>query len=179
VLSHGLLQHRLLKPDARILATLSESVRLYPLLRPDVRLLTEPSANVKRFGSVSSPIAKVLLSLSLFHLAKIVPGTWAEALDLVGVDPGPTLTDNINQGSRLTKALGHWVGRHLMKPVGRGAAVLAWSLTTPELPGGRGLRYLTNKLAPVSVPRRWQNAALAQQVWSASEEHLATGPLEL
>ncbi|MFY0577504.1 hypothetical protein ACN28S_27145 [Cystobacter fuscus] len=69
--------------------------------------------------------------------------------------------------------------RLLIKPVGQGAAVLAWALTTPSLPGGRGLRYFTNELAPVPIPRRWLDADLAEQIWRASEAHLATGPLRL
>jgi NAD(P)-dependent dehydrogenase (short-subunit alcohol dehydrogenase family) len=179
VLLHGLLQHRLLVPTGRVLATLSEAVRLNPFLRPDVRLLTEPRAHAKRFGAASSPTAKVLLSLSLLHLARAVRGTWAEPMEFFGVDPGATLTDNINQGGRVAQALMRVLGPRLLKPVGQGAAVLAWALTTPSLPGGRGLRYFTNELAPVPIPRRWLDADLAEQVWRASEAHLATGPLRL
>lgn len=179
VLLHELLQHRLLVPTGRVMATLSESVRLNPFLRPDIRLLTEPRAQVKRFGAASSPTAKVLLSLCLLHLARIARGTWAEPMDFFGVDPGSTLTDNINQGSRMAQVVMRTLGPHLMKPVEQGAVVLAWALTTPSLPGGRGLRYFTHKLAPVPVPKRWQDEALAEQVWRASEAHLATGPLRL
>ncbi|MET0403355.1 MAG: SDR family NAD(P)-dependent oxidoreductase [Cystobacter sp.] len=178
VLLHGLLDHRLIVPTGRVMATLSEAVRLNPFLKADIRLLTEPLAHTKRFGAASSPTAKVLFSLGLLHLAKAVQGTWAERMDFIGADPGMTLTDNVNQGSRMAQAVMKVLGPRLMKPVGQGAAVLAWALTTPSLPG-KGLRYFTNALEPLPLPRRWQDAPLAEQIWRTSEAHLGTGPLRL
>lgn len=172
VLFHAMLDQRVLSPDARVAATLSEAVRLNPFLRVDLEMLTNPRAHERRFSRHrASPDSKVLTTLALQHFSRVTAGTPFERVSFDGCDPGPTLTDNVNQGGPVLNALARVAGALVMKPVERGAAVLVWAVTHPAASGGSA-RLFTNELRDVGIPKRWRDAEVAERVWREAEERL-------
>lgn len=184
VLLHGLLQHRLLAPTGRVLATLSENVRMNPFLRADLPMLLAPEENRRKFGSYASPNAKVLMALALEHAITRTEGTVYTAARFDGCDPGGTLTDNVNQLGKVGGFFAKALAPLLFKPVEEGAAVIAWAMCHPSLstssePADRAFRYYTPDLAKRALPTRWQKPELAAEVWAKSEAKLGTGSLSL
>jgi NAD(P)-dependent dehydrogenase (short-subunit alcohol dehydrogenase family) len=172
-LGHFLLVHRLLArnalaPGARIVSTLSEGV-LNPLARVRLEMLAQPTQ--ARFSkTMASPATKILLARMAVELARRAARAGAR-VSMSGACPPATLTDNVNQGGPLVRALGRAIGPVFFKPVEEGAAVLLWAATSPELEGRSG-ETLSSKLAPMRLPRRCTDPALASASWDATERAL-------
>lgn len=171
LLLHGLLTRGLLPPDARVLATLSENVRLNPLLRADVEMLVDPERHRGRFGKNASPNAKVLMTLAMQRFGRVAATTPWAGVAFDGCDPGGTLTDNVNQLGPVLGAITRALAPMIFKPVGQGAAVMAWALTDPALPGAPP-RIFKSGLTAVAIPGRWTDADRAEAAWLATEAKL-------
>jgi WW domain-containing oxidoreductase len=172
MLLHGLLTRGLLARDARVVATLSEAVRLNPFLRADIPMLVDPEAHAGRFSRRSaSPEAKVLTTLALQRFSRVAPGTRYANVAFHGCDPGPTLTDNINQVGPVLGFLARATSSILFQPVEQGAALLVWVATSPAggLPSGR---LFTRRLEEAPMPKRWTDPRVAEDAWRATEAKL-------
>lgn len=174
-LGHFLLMHRLLArgalaPGARIVATLSEGV-LNPLVKVDLALLGDPSANARRYSTMgASPATKVLLARVATELSRR-----AEGITFNSVLPAATLTDNVNQGGAIARAIGPFIGPLLFARVEHGAAVLAWAATSREL-AGQTAKAFSSKLREVRLPKRCTDPKLARETWDAAERALGLDP---
>jgi WW domain-containing oxidoreductase len=168
LLLHELGVRGLLSPSLRAIATLSENVRLNPFLRPDIEMLVDPTA--KRHGRTASPNAKVLMLLAMLHLSRKAASIGLGGASFDSCDPGPTLTDNVNQVGPVLGAIAKAMAPILFKPVERGASVLVWAATSPELAGGSG-RIFTSSLSPAKIPARWLEAD-GESCWRATEKKL-------
>jgi NAD(P)-dependent dehydrogenase (short-subunit alcohol dehydrogenase family) len=173
LLVHGLLSRGLLAPNARIVATSSEGLKS-PFARADLSLLTAPEpARYSRLWS--SPSSKVLLALMGVELTRRVQESGPSGVTMNGVCPPGTLTDNVNQGGALSRALARAVAPLVMTDVGHGAAVLLWAATAPELAGQSG-KLFSHKLREMRLPPRATDPELAAQAWRASERALGLLP---
>jgi WW domain-containing oxidoreductase len=172
LLLHGLLVRGLLAQKARVVATLSENIRLNPFLKADLEMLVDPETHRDRFGKQASPNAKVLMTLAMQHFLRVAQGTPCESVSFDGCDPGGTLTDNVNQLGPVIGAIAKVLAPAIMKPVGQGAIALAWPLCAPTLPGASPRIFRANQDA-VPIPKRWTDPALAARVWTETEQKLS------
>jgi len=176
LLVHGLASAGLLSPAARIVATISDGAYKNPLSRLDLAMLQDAKSSRPRLSNLfASPNSKILLLLMMQEFSRRVEGTRLARVRFNGADPGPTLTDNVNQMGAVLRVLGRIAGPLLLKPVGEGAAVLLWAATSPALEGRTG-RLFSHALEEVPMPRKCTDAELAARAWTATEEILGLAP---
>jgi NAD(P)-dependent dehydrogenase (short-subunit alcohol dehydrogenase family) len=169
LLVHDLVAAGMLSPDARIVATLSEGI-LNPFATPDLAMIEDPQAS--RFSRLlASPNTKVLLALAAVELSRRVQDTPLAGVTFNGVSPRATLTDNVNQGGALMRTLGRQLGPLIMTGVDKGAAVLIWAATSPELAGVTG-KVFSARLRELRLPAKCRDTKLAEQAWKATEAAL-------
>ena len=168
-LGHFLLVHRLLargalRPGARIVSTLSEGVH-NPLAKVDLQLLAKPTRGA--FSKMmASPATKILLARMAVELTRRAATAGVDVC-MNGASPPATLTDNVNQGGPVLRALGRAIGPLVFKRVEEGAAVLVWAATSPDLAGVSGKAFGA-KLSEASLPDKCTDAELARESWDAS-----------
>ncbi len=172
-LGHFLLLYKLamlgiLSENARIVVTLSESVHKNPFSRADIAMIAKdpPKPAAQMF---SSPNSKVLLALMMGEFLRRISNSNLHSIRFNAVDPGPTLTDNVNQGSRIQRMLGQLVGPILFKKVDQGAAPLVWAASSSEAKSGV-LYTAIGKEA--RLPKKCTDPETAARAWLASEAAL-------
>ena len=177
-LGHFLLLFRLtalgmLAKDARIVVTLSEGAHKNPFSRADIAMIANdpPKSAAQMF---SSPNSKVLLALMMGEFLRRVSNSELRSINFNAVDPGPTRTDNVNQGSRLQQALAKVVAPLLFKSVDEGAAPLLWAATSGDAKSG-ALYTAVGKEA--HLPKKCTDPEVAARAWSASEAALGLAAL--
>jgi NAD(P)-dependent dehydrogenase (short-subunit alcohol dehydrogenase family) len=173
-LSHFLLVHELarrgrLASGARIVATASEGL-LGPLAKVDLTLVDAPRPSAYR-RLWSSPITKVLLALFAIEFTRRSRAGLLPRATFNNVCPPATLTDNVNQGGAVARALGRALGPLLMTDAAHGAAPLLWAATAPELAEQSGKLY-SPRCRELSLPARASDPELAARAWIASERAL-------
>ncbi len=179
-LGHFLMLHCLatagiLAGAARIVVTLSESAHKNPFSRADVAMIAKnpPASSAQMF---SSPNSKVLLALMMGEFLRRAAHSKLSAITFNAVDPGPTLTDNVNQGSRVQQMLGRTFGPMLFKKVDEGAAPLLWAATSEAAAAMSG-RLFTAVGKEARLPAKCVDADVGAIVWTTSELALGLLPL--
>ena len=175
---HELARGRSLAAQARIVATMSEGAYRNPFSRLDLEMLAHAPEAERRFSKLSaSPNSKVLLALSMAELSRRVQGTSLAGVTFNAGEPGPTKTDNINQGGPVLRFFGRTLGPLFMKSVGEGSAVLLWAATSPDLAGQTG-KLFGASFEEIRVPKRFADPRLAEGAWTKTEESLGLPPFE-
>jgi NAD(P)-dependent dehydrogenase (short-subunit alcohol dehydrogenase family) len=170
---HELAARNLLAPRARIVATSSEGL-LGPLAKADPSLIEAPERS--RYSRLwSSPGSKVMLALFGLEFTRRARNTALAAVTFNNVCPPATLTDNVNQGGAIARAVGRTLGPLFMTDAEHGAAVLLWAATAPELASQSGKLY-SAKQRELSLPARASDPELAARLWAASERALGLAP---
>lgn len=170
LLMHELVSKGMLSATARIVATLSEGI-LNPFAKADLAIIENP--RTARFSRLlASPNSKVLLALSAIELSRRLQQAALSAVTFNGVCPAATLTDNVNQGGALMRALGRRLGPLIMTGVDEGATVLIWAATSVELSGATG-KVFSARLRELKVPAKCRDPKLAEHAWKTTEAALA------
>jgi NAD(P)-dependent dehydrogenase (short-subunit alcohol dehydrogenase family) len=181
-LGHFRLLHRLalggaLAPDARVVATQSESVHANPFSRADLDVLARPAATPLRrliWRAVASPNTKVLLALAALEYGRRVEGSALAGARFVAASPGPVRTGNVDQPG-LAMKLVRLLGPLVLGPAEGAAELLLWVATAPEAGRASGLVF-DRKRRLVRLRRTARDPALARRAWDATERALALPP---
>jgi NAD(P)-dependent dehydrogenase (short-subunit alcohol dehydrogenase family) len=174
LLTHRLVDERLLTSDARIVATLSEGVYVNPLSSADVEMAVSPTA--KRYSSLTaSPNTKVLLALFAQEFSRRISTTPLPRVTFNGAFPGATLTDNVNQSGAVGRALGKLFAPILFDPPEVGAASLLHVALDASLAGETGKSF-SSKLREKKLPRKATDDSKAREAWDRTEARLSLTP---
>ncbi len=173
---HDLATRGLLPKTARVVATMSEGAYRNPFSKVDLDTLAHAADGARRFSKLSgSPNSKVLLALSMMEFSRRVAGTSLAHITFNAGEPGPTETDNINQGGPVVRFFGRTLGPLFMKPVGEGSAVLLWLATSADLIGQSG-KLFGSSFGEVTLPKRFRDPSLSEEAWTTTEAVLGLEP---
>jgi hypothetical protein len=150
-----------------------------PFAWADLDAVRAPRATRLRrlaWRATASPNSKVLLALMGIEYARRVRGTSLGGTAFLGASPGALRTGNVDQPG-LAMALVRLIGPLLLGPAERGAELLVWVATAPELAGRSGEVYGVDR-RPVRLSRRASDPAAARAAWEATERALSLPAFE-
>jgi len=169
----ALLNAKLLNNDSQIVGTMSEGGYQYPFASANFKMLEAPekASAVEKFTAryTASPNSKVMLLLMMVHFNNKIKSSIAPSMRFNCGDPGPTLTDNINQMGTIPKLAAPLYAPWFMHSVERGAANLIW-LATAGITKNVDNVLLNKRFDEVTLPRRSMDPDIAATCWQLSEK---------
>ncbi|MCC1496094.1 SDR family NAD(P)-dependent oxidoreductase [Alcanivorax sp. 1008] len=177
LLLRAFLNADLLNSDSQVIATMSEGGYQYPFASANLEMLATPEnasylqRSVARF--TASPNSKVMMMLMMEYFNRNMQDEVAPKIRFNSADPGPTLTDNINQMGIALKFLAPIYTPFFMHSVERGAAGLMWLAVADEAKDLNGV-LLNKRFKEVSIPARSRDSNLSDRCWELSEKIIET-----